>query len=266
MYEISYTDHSFIICAYQESPYLEACIRSVLSQTVKSDVKLVTSTPNAYIQKVANRHGLPLIINKCGSGIADDWNFAIHTAETSLVTIAHQDDIYGKHYTEAIIKTVNQCDHPLILFTDYDELREGEIVRNNRLLRVKRLMLSPLKLKVNWKRIWLRRRILSMGSAICCPSVTVVKDHVALPIFENNMKSNIDWQAWEKISRQKGEFAYVPAPLMLHRIHKGSTTSELLMGDQRRNEDLYMYQKFWPGWVAKSIEHFYQNAERSNDI
>ena len=93
------TDHSFIICAYQESPYLEACIRSVLSQTVKSDVKLVTSTPNAYIQKVANRYGLPLIINKFSSGIADDWNFAIHTAETLLVTIAHQDDIYGKHYT-----------------------------------------------------------------------------------------------------------------------------------------------------------------------
>ena len=259
-------DHTFVICAYKESPYLEDCIRSVTGQTICSSVMIVTSTPNTFIRKTADKYQIPLICNHGEAGIAGDWNFAIKTAKTPLVTIAHQDDIYGRHYLEAVLQAASFCSHPLILFTDYDELRDGKIVRGNRLLRVKRLMLSPLKIKACWKSIWVRRRILSMGSAICCPSVTIVKKNVSLPVFENNMKSNIDWQAWEKMSREKGEFAYIPSALMLHRIHRDSTTSQLLEKDQRRVEDLYMYRKFWPEWIAGIIEHFYQYAEKSNEI
>ena len=259
-------DHTFVICAYKESPYLEDCIRSVTGQTVCSSVMIVTSTPNTFIRKTADKYQIPLICNHGEAGIAGDWNFAIKTAKTPLVTIAHQDDIYGRHYLEAVLQAASFCSHPLILFTDYDELRDGKIVRGNRLLRVKRLMLSPLKIKACWKSIWVRRRILSMGSAICCPSVTIVKKNVSLPVFENNMKSNIDWQAWEKMSREKGEFAYIPSALMLHRIHRDSTTSQLLEKDQRRVEDLYMYRKFWPEWIAEIFEHFYQSAEKSNEI
>ena len=260
------SDHTFVICAYKESPYLKDCIRSVKSQSVRSSVLIVTSTPNAYIQGIADQYGIPVVCNHGEDGIAGDWNFAVEAAKTSLVTIVHQDDIYGRHYLEAILRTADLCSYPLILFTDYDELRDGKIVRGNRLLRVKRLMLSPLKIKACWKSIWVRRRILSMGSAICCPSVTIVKKNVSLPVFENNMKSNIDWQAWEKLSRGKGEFAYISSALMLHRIHRDSTTSQLLEKDQRRSEDLYMYRKFWPEWIAGIIEHFYQAAEKSNEI
>lgn len=68
-----------------------------------------------------------------------------------------------------------------------------------------------------------------------------------LPVFQNNMKSNIDWQAWELISRQKGEFAYIAKPLMCHRIHEHSTTSELLEVNVRQEEDLFMFRKFLAG-------------------
>lgn len=258
------TDHSFIICAYQESPYLEACVRSLKQQTVASRIRIVTSTPNQHINAIASKHDIPVICNHGEHGIAGDWNFAVSTADTPLVTIAHQDDIYGKRYTESILKTASRCRYPLIVFTDYCELRKDGITKSNRLLKVKRLMLSPLLFPGLWSSIWVRRRILSLGSAICCPSVTIVRDHVDLPVFENNMKSNIDWQAWEKISRKKGEFAYISRPMMLHRIHEGSTTSRLLEDDKRREEDLFMYRKFWPEWIARLIEHFYKSAEKSN--
>ena len=259
-------EHTFVVCAYQESSYLEACIRSVMSQTVRSKVVIVTSTPNPYIQKIADRYHIPIVVNTGKHGLAEDWNFAVKTANTPLVTVAHQDDIYGRHYAEVILRTATKCSYPLILFTDYYELREGKIVKNNRLLKVKRFMLNPLRFRLLWRNIWIRRRVLSMGSAICCPSVTIVKNHVQLPIFKNNMKSNIDWQAWEELSREKGEFAYISHPLILHRIHGESTTSQLLKKDQRKAEDLYMYRKFWPEWIARMIEYFYQAAEKSNDI
>lgn len=42
--------HTFVICAYKESPYLEACIRSLKKQTVASAICLATSTPSDYLK------------------------------------------------------------------------------------------------------------------------------------------------------------------------------------------------------------------------
>ena len=43
---MSKTNHTFVICAYKESPYLEECIQSLQAQTVSSQILMVTSTPN----------------------------------------------------------------------------------------------------------------------------------------------------------------------------------------------------------------------------
>lgn len=258
-------DHTFVLCAYGESEYLESCIRSLQSQSTKSRLCVATSTPNEHIRSLAKRYGLKLRVNEVRDGIASDWNFALSCADTPLVTLAHQDDIYCEDYTKNVLEVLNKCAHPLLAFTDYCELREGATVRTNRLLRVKRLMLSPLKIERLWGSRFVRRRILSIGSAICCPSVTMVKEHLQLPVFRNNMKSNIDWQAWAEISARSGEFAYVAKPCMKHRIHEDSTTSKLLQENKRIEEDLTVFRMFWPEWIARLIERFYRSGERSNE-
>ena len=43
-------NHTFAICAYKESPFLEECIQSLLGQTIPSTIIIVTSTDNAYIK------------------------------------------------------------------------------------------------------------------------------------------------------------------------------------------------------------------------
>ena len=53
-------EHTFAICAYGESPYLDECIESVLTQTVPSRVVLCTSTPNKGIQDASEHFGVPL--------------------------------------------------------------------------------------------------------------------------------------------------------------------------------------------------------------
>lgn len=258
--------HTFAVCAYGESPYLEDCITSLLAQTQRSRIIIATSTPNAHITALAEKYDLPLHVNTGEKGLAGDWNFAYRCAETPLVTLAHQDDRYYENYAEDVLAALNTCRHPLIAFTDYNELRGGETVRTNQLLKIKRLMLLPLEIRAFRKSRFVRRRILSFGSAISCPTVTLVKENLPGFAFRNNMKSNIDWQAWEEISRQKGEFAYVPAPCMEHRIHQESTTSGLLEVNGRREEDLMIFRKFWPERIAKIIEHFYQSSERSNEL
>lgn len=256
--------HTFVICAYGESPYLEECILSLRAQTIKSHIRIATSTPNEGIIALSEKYGLPLCINKEKKGLAGDWNFALDCADTPLVTLAHQDDRYYPDYIENILKALRRCRHPLIVFTDYNELRGDRSVAENRLLKIKRLMLWPLQFSVLQENRWIRRRILSFGNPICCPAVTYVKPNLKNFVFKNNMKSNIDWQAWEEISRRRGSFVYVPKSCMEHRIHQESTTSGLIGEGGRRREDVQVLQKFWPRWAAGLIEHFYSRAEKSN--
>ena len=156
-------DHTFAICAYKESAFLEECILSVVSGSVKSNVILATSTPNDSIKALCEKYNIPLYINEGIKGIGGDWNFAYSKADTPLVTIAHQDDIYEPDYAKEMLSFVNKSKEPIIYFSGYGELRNGEKIYNNTLLKVKKLMLSPLKIKALWKSKFIRRRILSFS-------------------------------------------------------------------------------------------------------
>lgn len=263
-------DHTFVICAYKESAYLEQCILSLTSQTTASNIIMTTSTPNEYISSLVKKYKIPLFINeqglKNGSNIADDWNFALSMVKTPITTIAHQDDVYKPEYAEKILQALNDCEHPLIAFSDYSELRNGQEVADNKLLNVKRKLLSPLRNKKHWKSIFIRRRVLSLGSPICCPAVTYCLPNLSKPIFVKGFKSDLDWQAWEKLSRLNGEFAFVSEILMSHRIHEESTTSSLINSEGRGNEDLTMFKKFWPEPIAKMIERKYKTSEDQNSL
>lgn len=260
------SNHTYAICAYKESVFLEECILSVLNQTVKSNVILATSTPNNSIKALSEKYNIPLYINDGVKGIGGDWNFAYSKADTPLVTIAHQDDIYEPAYTEEMLEYVNKAKEPIIYFSGYGELRDGEKVYNNTLLKVKKLMLSPLNIKGFWRSKFIRRRILSLGCPICCPAVTFVKERVGETPFTNDFGSNIDWQQWEIQSRKKGSFVYNKKPLMCHRIHEESTTSEIIGDNRRSKEDYDMFCKFWGKGIAKIISKAYSKSEKSNDL
>lgn len=259
-------DHTFAICAYKDSPYLETCIKSLKNQTVESKIIMITSTPSDYISELANRYNIELFINHGKAGISGDWNFAYYNSETALVTIAHQDDIYEEEYTYNVISEANKSRKPIIIFSDYGELREGIKVYKNKLLNVKKLMLLPLRPRFLHNSRFIRRRILSFGSPICCPSVTYVKSSLPKQLFEAGFQSDVDWQAWEKFSKIKGAFVYIHKPLMLHRIHKDSETTRIISDNNRTKEDLMMYKKFWPDFIARILEHFYNKGEDSNSL
>lgn len=261
-----FKEHTFAVCAYKESPYLEDCIRSLKSQTVQSNIIIVTSTPNAHIENTAEKYGVPYLVNEGEGGIAQDWNFGYEQSKTRYVTIAHQDDWYEPVYLETALQTIKKTKKPLIFFCDYGELRNGERIFGTQLLKVKRHMLRPLRSRRLQTSRWLRRRILALGNPICCPSVTYCTENLPSPLFEAGYESNVDWQAWERISRLKGSFAYVPKPLMLHRIHSASTTSELIRNDRRWVEDYEMFRRFWPDPAARLIVKFYRRSETSNTV
>ena len=258
--------HAFVICAYGSSKYLGACIRSLLAQTIKSRILLVTSTPNACIRTQARRYGIPMFINEEGKGIASDWNFGYRKAKEAAdyVTIVHHDDIYHHSYTEKMLGHVPEAQHPLILFSNYAELRNHQISRHGMLLFVKRLMLLPLIPQKNRSSIRIRRAVLSMGNPIMCPTVMYCTKNLPDPVFVPGLISNLDWEAWEKLSRMEGSFIYEPAVLLLHRIHEGSVTSLAIREKIRKQEDWIMFRKFWPEWFVKIWIRLYVFGEKGN--
>lgn len=258
--------HTFAICAYKESKYLEECILSLVNQSKKSNIILATSTPNDFIEGLCKKYDIPMFVNTGESGITQDWNFAYSKTTTEYVTIAHQDDVYDEEYLENFEECIITAKKPIIFFTDYYELRNGEKIYDNKLLRIKKLLLSPLKIRAFHNSIFVRRRVLSLGCAICCPSVTFVKDNCPETVFSHGFRAAEDWEAWEKLSKLKGGFIYCDKPLMGHRIHEESETSKIIGDSARQSENYIMFKKFWPAPVAKLINSFYEKSEDSNEL
>ena len=123
--------HTFVITAYKESKFLEECINSLEKQTVKSNILITTSTPNKYIEKIAKKHKIDVIINPEKRGIGYDFDYEKNVSKTELVTIAHQDDIYDPTYAEEMINAYKKQPKSIIIFPDYYELRkDGKVYKS----------------------------------------------------------------------------------------------------------------------------------------
>lgn len=257
--------HTFVVLAYKESSYLETCLKSVLNQTENSDVVIATTTENKFIKNLAKKYNLELLVSK-HTNIGGDFDFALSCSKTELTTIAHQDDIYEPTYTEKIIKAYKKHPDSSIIFTDYFELRKEQKVYSNPNLKIKRFLLLPLKSSNISSTRWAKRSALRFGCAICCPAVTFVKTNCPQKIFTSNLKCNVDWSAWEKLSHDKHPFTFISEPLMGHRISEESTTTKIINAGIRTREDYEIFCRFWPKPVAKALTKFYQKSEKSNEL
>lgn len=257
--------HTFVVLAYKESAYLEDCIKSVINQTYPSRVIIATSTPNEFISKLAKKYNMRIKINHGKTGIGADFDFALQAGETDLVTIVHQDDIYDSGYSEAMVKAYQKYPDSLILFPDYYELRGDQKVEQNTLLKVKHFLLWPLRLTAG-KSKFMKRMSLRFGDPICCPAVTFNTQKVQPPLFDNEMKNDVDWHAWEVLSRRPGNFTFVDQKLMGHRIHTGSETTKNIQNNLRTKEDYQILRRFWPDFIARRIAKLDAKSEKSNQV
>ena len=105
----------------------------MLNQKYRSDVVIATSTPNDYINSLANKYNLEVIVNRSEKhGIGYDFDFARTCVKTDLVTIAHQDDVYEQNYSYDVVEEYKKNPDAVILFTDYFELRYENSNENKR--------------------------------------------------------------------------------------------------------------------------------------
>ena len=252
--------HTFAICAYKESEYLEKCIQSLKQQTIKTNIIMTTSTPNEYIKDLAQKYDIPLLVRTGQSDIRDDWNFAYDSAQTEWVTIAHQDDEYNKYYVEEMMKKTVGITDAIAFVSDYMPIKNGNIGPRDINSKIRRLLRMPLKINIFARSRFWKKRILCLGNSICCPAVSYRKSVLGKSYFTSELKFNIDWDTFLKLADEKGTFAYVDKPLTYYRVHDGATSKEFIVDNRREKEDRYMFSKFWPKWIVNIIMIFYKKA------
>lgn len=260
--------HTFVVCAYKESKFLDDTVSRLLGQSVKSRILISTSTPNALIRSMADKYGLEVRVNPKGGTSAKDWNFAYAQAKTDYVTLAHQDDIYEPTFLEKTLNALENAKNPVLAYTDYYEIRysekegDGERVENNKILGVKRRMLKTIDLAKSNR--WIRNRVLSVGYPMNCPGTTYVKRRFDSIDFIPDWHNSHDWEAAIRLASEKGEFLYIRDMLLGHRIYLESQTTNTIGSGIRYGEDLACIKRYWPDPIAKAIMKRYSKAYDSN--
>lgn len=262
---MAFTDlHTFVVVAYNDSPYLSACLESLLTQTTRSSIVISTSTPTTQLMATAHQYALPLYINPvAGGGIASDWNYAYRVCQTQFVTLAHQDDLYEPAYTETLLTTCARNTDILIGFSDYFELRDGKKNDVSSLLIVKRLLMAPFWLWPVSRLRLMKKFILMLGNPICCPSVWYNKARIGDFTFSNAYRVNLDWEAWRRLANQAGSFAFVGKQLVCHRKHAESESTITIVSDIRRREDTELLSQVWGNRLGRLIGALYTSGYSS---
>lgn len=248
--------HAFVVPAYGRSPHLEHCLRSLAAQTQRSSIVVATSTPFEGMRALVEAHGGTLHVHDQGGSIGRDWNAALAAANAQWVTLAHQDDVYLPTFVQSTLDAVRRRPDASLVFTGYREM-SGEARRPvSVMLRVKRVLLElgflgrgAIVAKAA------KRRALAFGCPVPCPSVTLPGQTAFR--FREDLKVNLDWDAWMRIAQQEGAFVYLRQPLMLHRLHEGSETESAIRDGVRAGEDLMMFGRVWPTPIARALARLY---------
>lgn len=249
-------NHTFAVCAYKESPYLEKCLSSVVNQKEKSNVIICTPTPNEYIKGIAEKYNVKLFVNPdSNSDMQGSWNFAMTCAETDYVTICHQDDYYSEKYYQEVKSSLKS--DLLYLHTGYSDVIESKgqsIVKVSKNALFKRMI--HLFFANNWQsnKIFFKKWDLRFGNSVCCPTCTYNKSNLTHPVFTSKLTHGVDWDLYINMACRQGRVTYVRKQLVYKRTHLEAQTLTDIQTGVRKKEDILLYSRMWPKPIAKVFQ------------
>lgn len=255
--------HIFAVSAYKKSPYLRACIKSLLAQSVKSDIIICTSTPNSYIKDIADEFNIRLYIRQGIPCMAKDWNFACKKAGKGLVTIAHQDDLYCKDYVKTLLFMKERYPDMGLFTTASIIIKGGSLIDFGEANIIKKILRLPLRLKWFSHTLFIKRLSISFGNPVICPSCTYDKDIYGDLYFNPTYNFVLDWDMLLRLSSKKGRWICIEKPLIMYRIHDDSATKRSIADSSRTAEESVMFDRLLPYPVSQIIKRAYRRAHNA---
>lgn len=253
--------HTFVILAYQESDDLEECIKSVLKQSVKSNILIATSTPCDYIMEMASLYSLGVMVNESESNKGNDYNFALNTINSPLITIAHQDDLYDRNYTKEILKVYEKQKDATIIFTDNYQIKEDKKIIKNKALRRSHYYLYPLKYRFFQNKKFFKLRSIRKEKFICTSGITFVMDNISIPLFPTNLYYDNDWKALLELAKENTRFVFIDKKLVGYRLENKRNTIDKIEEDEdilKENYSHWYFEMFIKKEFAKRKNRNYE--------
>ncbi len=255
--------HTFVICAYGQSPYLEACIRSLKAQTAATNIICATSTPSPWLEEVLERHKIPLFVRQGEKGIGNDWNFGLDSGQARFVTIAHQDDLYNRHYVEELRRAAARWSDMTVFMSDGILIRDGRLSWGGAVELVKKVLRLPWRVPGLCHLPWVKKAGLIFGNPVMCPSCCYRKDQMPRPLFSTEYDFVLDWECMRRLACGPGRFICVEKPLLYYRIHDEAATKACMEDHRREREERRMFQDIWPGGLAGLLMKLYGQAGKN---
>jgi glycosyltransferase involved in cell wall biosynthesis len=125
-----------VIPLYNGAEFIEGSLNSVLTQTLPP-VKIVvvddgsTDTGPDVVKLMARQHNNISLISKQNGGQSSARNLGVAQAQTPLIALLDQDDIWYPHHLEELIKPFRETRYPEIgwVYSNLDEIdRAGRMV------------------------------------------------------------------------------------------------------------------------------------------
>lgn len=251
-------DHTFVVLAYGDSPFLPGCLASLTAQTLPPRIVVSTSTPSPYIDAAASAADAPVIVNPDRAGISADWNFALGATDARYVTLAHQDDIYFPTFLARSLGLLTASARAALGFTGYVEIDDHGAPRRSRISLAKHA-LERFNLGAAAEPTPARlRSFLAFGNPLPCSSVTFDKARLPGFAFSDAFQSNLDWDAWLSLAEAGTVFARTPERLVGRRHNPLTATATLTREGVRQSEDRAIFRRLWPRPLADLIAFAYR--------
>jgi hypothetical protein len=253
--------HAFVVPAYGHSPHLRDCLASLAGQIRSSPIIVCTSTAFDGIDALCGEYGARVVRHGPNRGIGPDWNAALASADTDLVTLAHQDDVYLPNFSESLLAAHARSPSSALFFCNAEEMTHSGLPRQrDRNNRIKRWMVfAAFAGRKSITDSLSQRILLGFGNPIVCPAVSLNRDVVPDFRFRENLRTNMDWFAWVELTAF-GAVTRIDSALIKHRVHNDSETSRCLDDGARQAEDLMVFERLWPKKVAHFLSRLYSRS------
>ncbi len=207
-------------------------------------------------------------INPRRMDISADWNFALATANTRFVTLAHQDDLFECSYVTRLRAALSANPGAIMAFCDYSEHSpHGTAPAKSQSANKARPLHEESSAPEN---AFPRRATKCAFYRWATRSVAPVSCWIGQKIpnfrFPSGFHTNLDWMAWLSLAHGPGGFVYVRDRLISKGVHADSATTATIANRTREREDRVLFDALWPRPVAAALAAAYRLGYRANRI
>ncbi|HEX2061559.1 MAG TPA: glycosyltransferase family A protein [Thermoanaerobaculia bacterium] len=228
---------------YNGARFLARTLESLLAQEHDAfDVVVIDDQSTDDSAAIAQSAGVRVVRNEVRLGLAGNWNAAFALAETPLLVIAHQDDVYEPRFLATTERLLDTHPRAFIAHTRALYIDEHERPAENAASRYKDRFWpadEPYEREPDAE-----LRVLQGGNYIICPAVMYRMSAVAkIGAFNERYRFVPDWEYWLRGLLAGFTIAGTHERLLRWRRHDESATRQEEATLRRYDEELELLER-----------------------